>query len=105
MTRESSDRTRALRHEIVRTGDPRTHAWRAAWDTPMRPILATAIVAAVCGGLAGGAVVLATDDDSAATAAPASAATTAPAPTGKALNAAEIYRRDAPAVVVITATT
>jgi S1-C subfamily serine protease len=71
----------------------------------MRPILATAIVAAVCGGLAGGAVVLATDDDSAATAAPASAATTAPAPTGKALNAAEIYRRDAPAVVVITATT
>jgi S1-C subfamily serine protease len=74
----------------------------------MRPILATALVAAVCGALAGGVVVLATNsgDDSAAHAsAGATPATPVAAPSGRTLSAAEIYRRDAPAVVVITATT
>ncbi len=74
----------------------------------MRPILATALVAAVCGGLAGAAVVLATGDDgtsSPTTVAAAAVQAPAPATVGKSLSAAEIYRRDAPAVVVITATT
>jgi S1-C subfamily serine protease len=69
----------------------------------MRRTLATTLVAVLCGGIAGGLVALVVDDDSSS---PAAAATSAPAQTtsGSVLSAAQAYRRDAPGVVVITAT-
>jgi S1-C subfamily serine protease len=68
----------------------------------MRRTLATTIVAVLCGALAGGLTALLVDSDQAAS---SSTAATAPAATGRGiLTAAQTYRRDAPAVVVITAT-
>jgi S1-C subfamily serine protease len=72
----------------------------------MRRAIATTIVAAaLCGGLAGGLIALLVDSDSAASGSvgastPAAHAASSPGT----LTAAQTYRRDAPGVVVITAT-
>jgi S1-C subfamily serine protease len=74
----------------------------------MRRTLSTTLVTALCGGLAGGLIALALDGDPAASSsagAPASAAAAPAASTGgAALTPAQTYSRDAPGVVVITAT-
>jgi S1-C subfamily serine protease len=74
----------------------------------MRRTLTTTLVTALCGGLAGGLIALALDGDPAASSsagAPASAAAAPAASTGgAALTPAQTYSRDAPGVVVITAT-
>ena len=72
----------------------------------MRPTVTTALVAAVFGGLAGTVVALAAGDSDTAVGT-AAAGTNTPAVAAQArgsATAAQIYRRDAPGVVVITAT-
>jgi S1-C subfamily serine protease len=65
----------------------------------MRRVLAFAMTAVVCGGLAGALVAAILDDDG--TTAPS---TTAPVALAQGRSPAATYRRDAPGVVVITAT-
>jgi S1-C subfamily serine protease len=71
----------------------------------MRRILATTIVTALCGGLAGGLIALLVDSDSTASGSVGTSTPAAQAASGRGtLTAAQTYRRDAPGVVVITAT-
>jgi S1-C subfamily serine protease len=70
----------------------------------MKIALAIALAAAVAGGLAGAVVGLALGGDSSGSTPAAAAVATTPAPSTTALTAEQIYRRSAPAVVVITST-
>src|SRR5215210_4515274 len=78
---------------------------RAPREDRMRRTLATAIVTALCGGLAGGLIALLVDNDSAASGSIGASTQAAQVASGRGtLTAAQTYRRDAPGVVVITAT-
>jgi S1-C subfamily serine protease len=68
-------------------------------DRTMKRSLAAVAIAAVVGGVAGGSIAIAADGSGASSAAPAPAT----AARSGALTAADLYRRDAPAVAVITA--
>jgi S1-C subfamily serine protease len=70
----------------------------------MKTMLAIVLAAAIAGGIAGAVVGLALDGDSSNTAATTTATASEAAAASKGLTAEAIYRRDAPAVVVITAT-
>jgi S1-C subfamily serine protease len=92
---------------IARTLDPRRWRSRPAWPI-MQRTLSIALTAAICGGVAGGVAGLVSHGDSSTPAAAQTPALTQPAQaagSAKAVpTAAETYRRDAPGVVVITAT-
>src|SRR4051794_35894035 len=92
---------------IARTPDRRRRRSRPAWAI-MQRTLSIALTAAICGGVAGGVAGLVSHGDRGPPAAAQTPALTRSAQAAGSVNeaptAAQTYRRDAPGVVVITAT-